>query len=199
MNASKGWEQRRQRLFTIIDIGSTSDFASRAYDLLYTIVTLVNLTASILYTFSEMQELCGELLLWIESITIAFFALDCILRLLTAKLLHPHLSESRAIWKYVFSFSGFVDILSFLHVDFIIEDIVFAIFMIVISKCNQFYRFVRFNLELNTRDRYSDVFCQSHSSYNSVCYSIVVGYFSILTTRIWSTRKGSTLSANVTK
>lgn len=56
----------------------------------------------------------GTLLLTIESITVAFFALDYLLRLLTARHLHPKISERRALLKYVFSVGGLIDMLSFL-------------------------------------------------------------------------------------
>lgn len=44
----------------------------------------------------------------------AFFAADCALRIWTAKFRGPGMKEWRAVCKYVFSFSGIVDLLSFL-------------------------------------------------------------------------------------
>lgn len=44
----------------------------------------------------------------------AFFAVDCALRIWTAKFRGPGMKEWRAVCKYVFSFSGIVDLLSFL-------------------------------------------------------------------------------------
>ena len=107
-------EQRRKRLFTIIEIGSTGDYISRAYDLLYCLAILINLTASILYTFEEVRTVWEPLLLRTESVTVIFFAVDYMLRLWTAKYLHPGLSQVRAIGTYVVSFSGIIDLLSFL-------------------------------------------------------------------------------------
>lgn len=107
-------EQCRRQLFMMIDIGSADDLANRSYDILYTAATLINLLVSILYTFQEIRNLHGELLLWVEAITIGFFAFDYGLRLLTAKYLYPQLAGGRAIWKYAISFTGIVDILSFL-------------------------------------------------------------------------------------
>lgn len=43
----------------------------------------------------------------------AFFAIDFVLRIFTAKYLYPDVTEPRAISKYLFSFSGIVDLLSF--------------------------------------------------------------------------------------
>ena len=61
-----------------------------------------------------MELQYGQLLLQIEAWTIAFFAVDFILRIWTARFLYPSIPEARAIKKYLTSFSGFVDLLSFL-------------------------------------------------------------------------------------
>ena len=107
-------ESLRRRVCTIIDIGTADDLISRAYDIFYTLVILANLVVTIAYTFDEAEAACGPLLLRIEAATVAFFALDCVLRLWTAKYHHPNLKEWKAVCRYIFSFSGIVDLLSFL-------------------------------------------------------------------------------------
>ena len=110
----KSLESLRRRICTIIDIGTADDLISRAYDILYTLVILINLAVTIAYTFDEVEARCGGLLLDIEEITVAFFAVDCALRIWTAKYHHPNLKEWKAVCRYIFSFSGIVDLLSFL-------------------------------------------------------------------------------------
>ena len=107
-------EPLRRRICSIIDIGTADDFISRAYDIFYTLVILVNLAVTIAYTFDGAEARCGGLLLDIEAATVAFFAADCALRIWTAKFRGPGMKEWRAVCKYVFSFSGIVDLLSFL-------------------------------------------------------------------------------------
>ena len=107
-------EPLRRRICSIIDIGTADDFISRAYDIFYTLVILVNLAVTIAYTFDGAEARCGGLLLDIEAATVAFFAADCALRIWTAKFRGPGMEEWRAVCKYVFSFSGIVDLLSFL-------------------------------------------------------------------------------------
>ena len=114
MEPTKTWSQRRRRIFTIIEIGTTGDYISRIYDFTYALVILANLACSIMYTFEELANPYGSLLLNLESVTVAFFAADYFLRLWTAKFLYPNLPESKAIRKYMLSFTGIVDILSFL-------------------------------------------------------------------------------------
>ena len=111
---NKQWEKRRKRLFEIIEVGNDIDHVSRAYDFWSAACILLNLAVSILYTFEEVRLACGNLLGLIEEITILGFTVDYVLRLLTAKNHFPHLTEMNALRKYVFSFTGIVDLLSFL-------------------------------------------------------------------------------------
>ena len=114
MAASKAWERRRGRVFEIISVGSTEDRPSRAFDILYTLTIIVNLIVSVMYTFQSMRERCGGTLLLIEDLTVAFFVIDYVLRLYTARCLYPGPTEGKAVLKYALSFAGIVDLLSFL-------------------------------------------------------------------------------------
>ena len=75
---------------------------------------MINLVVSVMYTFDDLHAKFGPWLVTVEAITVAFFALDYCLRLWTAKFLRPSLSEPKAVLRYIFSFSGLVDLLSFL-------------------------------------------------------------------------------------
>ena len=80
---NKKWYRRRKRLLEILEVGNDLDHTSRAYDFLSAFAIVLNLTASIMYTFDSMEARFGSALLWIERITVAFFAIDYILRLFT--------------------------------------------------------------------------------------------------------------------
>lgn len=108
------WLARRKRVSAIIEVGYDQDWVSRLYDVVNALAIVINLAASILFTYSEIRLRCEGLLLTLEQITVAFFALDYGLRVWTARFLHPKLPEPRAILKYALSFSGLVDLLSFL-------------------------------------------------------------------------------------
>ena len=114
MAALKQPDTLRKRICTIIEIGTTGDWPSRLYDALYALVLLSNLTVTVLHTFDSVTQRHDALLTAVESVTVAFFAADCVLRIWTAGCLHPGLSEGQAIRKYILSFGGIVDILSFL-------------------------------------------------------------------------------------
>ncbi len=111
---SKKWQKRRKRLFEIIEVGSYFDATSKFYDYFSIFAISINLIVSVLYTFEEAKANFGNVMIAIEQVTVAFFAIDYILRVITAKYLFPEEREGRAIRKYVFSFTGIIDLLSFL-------------------------------------------------------------------------------------
>ena len=111
---NKKWLKRRKRIHEIIEVGSDFDYPSRAYDYVNASAIIINLIVCIMYTFAELREQYGFLLLFVEEVTIAFFMIDYILRIWTARFLYLDLTEPHAIKKYVFSFTGVVDLLSFL-------------------------------------------------------------------------------------
>ncbi len=114
MEEHRTWAARRKRVHDIIEVGSLEDRISRFYDLINSMSIVVNLMVSILYTFESFRLQFGPWLLSIEAVTVAFFTVDYGLRLWTARCSWPKLSEGRSLWNYVTSFSGIVDLLSFL-------------------------------------------------------------------------------------
>ena len=107
-------QQRRRRIFEIVEIGSTGDLTSRLYDLFYTLTILVNLTATILSTFDPIEARHAALLDMLDLITVVFFTVDFALRIYTADFRYPGKTLPRAAARYMVSFAGIIDILSFL-------------------------------------------------------------------------------------
>lgn len=108
------WLQRRKRLYEIVEVGAAGDVVSRGYDILSTLLVLINLTATLLSTFDRIALQYGAALSAVEQVTVAFFALDYAARLLAARFMYPSYPEGKALVKYAFSFIGIVDLLSFL-------------------------------------------------------------------------------------
>lgn len=108
------FETFRARLAKIVEVGASDDVVSRGYDFLITGIILINLAGTILGTFSEIDARFGAALDAVEAVTVALFALDYILRLLAAKYIYRQTSELRGALKYVVSWTGLVDLLSFL-------------------------------------------------------------------------------------
>ena len=114
MENKKIWMQRRRRISEIIEAGTAEDFVSRGYDVFSTLMTLTNVVVTVLYTFDEMELNHGQLLLFLEAATVTFFAVEYFLRLWTAQFIYPGLSEMGAVKRYATSFTGIIDLLSFL-------------------------------------------------------------------------------------
>lgn len=114
MSKSSAIEQRRKRLYSIVETGNVGDIWSRVYDIFLVAAILINLAVCVAYTFDEMELKYGPELLAVEFVTVSFFAVDYVLRLWTAKYQYPDQREGRALWKYVSSITGIIDLASFL-------------------------------------------------------------------------------------
>lgn len=184
----KVWLQRRRRLSQIIEVGVSDDWISRSYDIVSTLILLVNVAVTILYTFDEMELRYGKALLFLEAVTVAFFALDYILRLLSAVFLYPGLSERKAIKKYVFSFTGIIDLLSFLPyylpVFFPSGAAVFRMFRVI-----RIFRLFQINAYYNSLNVITEVITSKRQQLlSSVFIILVLMLSSSLCMYIWSTK-----------
>jgi len=106
------WASTRYQLFRMVSVGVVDEPVNQAYDVISTLALIVNLIVTVCNTFDNISAKYGNLLTTIEAVTVAFFAIDYVLRIITARDLHPELPPYRALIKYLFSFSGIIDFLS---------------------------------------------------------------------------------------
>lgn len=104
----------REKLFRMVSVGVVDEPVNQAYDVISTAALLLNLDASILLTFDNIRAGYEGILLGLESATVLFFGIDYVLRLITANNLYPESDEKTSLLKYIFSFAGIIDLLSFL-------------------------------------------------------------------------------------
>lgn len=104
----------REKLFRMVSVGVVDEPVNQAYDIISTGALLLNLAASIMLTFDKIEANFGPILLSIEAATVLFFGVDYVLRLITSNYLYPESNERDSLVRYVFSFSGIIDLLSFL-------------------------------------------------------------------------------------
>ena len=104
----------KDKIFRMISVGVVDEPLNQAYDIVSTLALILNLTAAVLNTYDNMAALFGNAFVIIDSVTVAFFAVDYILRIITSDCLFPNLTKSRAVLKYITSFTGIIDLLSFL-------------------------------------------------------------------------------------
>lgn len=106
-------ETRKKRIFDIIQIGFDEDWQSRLFDIILMFMIFLNLFIAVYSTFDSSEPYMG-ILSTIELVTVAAFALEYGLRLWTAEYLYPGLTRKKAVFGYVMSFNGIIDLLSFL-------------------------------------------------------------------------------------
>ena len=104
----------RKNLHDIVAIGGKESWLSRSYDTISALALLVNLAAAFLATYEGMRLRYGLVLDIIELVTVLFFTVDYVLQAWTARFEYPNKSPPRALFKYLLSFTGLVDLFSFL-------------------------------------------------------------------------------------
>ena len=103
-----------KRLYQIVEVGYCEDTVSRLYDYVGVAAIFINICVCTLYTFDGISEKIGGLLEIVEAVTVVFFTVDYILRIITSKFAFRNVSPGKALVKYVFSFEGIIDLLSFI-------------------------------------------------------------------------------------
>ena len=89
----KQLEDFRQRVFKMVSVGVVDDPINQSYDVISTAMLLINLIGAFAGTFDSVALKHGELLSRVEAITVAFFALDYILRVF-GSISHPFPASS---------------------------------------------------------------------------------------------------------
>lgn len=108
------YEKIKRRVYQIIEVGYTEDEVSRLYDIIGVAAIILNLIATICQTYDNLELQYGNVFAMIEAITVAYFAIDYFLRIWTAAYGFPNDTRGRATLKYVLSFTGIIDLISFL-------------------------------------------------------------------------------------
>ena len=101
----------RKRLFEIVQIGAAKDLLSRSFDVIISVIIVLNIAVTFLATFDELGRFLN-VLKGIELATIIFFTIEYIIRLFTADFLYPDKTKGKAVIAFIFSFYGIIDFLS---------------------------------------------------------------------------------------
>ena len=166
-------EHIRYRIYEILEVRSVIDHAARAYDVIYLMTIIINLTVSIMYTYESYRAEYGELLTAIENITVALFCIDYILRLCTAKYMYPEAHGPGAVRKYVFSFTGIIDMLSFLpyYLPFFFPSGAVAFRMLRVMRV---FRLFRINAYYDSLKLITDVLNSKRQQLFSSVFTILI-------------------------
>ena len=121
---------RKHRIFEIIQIGNTSDAPSRWFDIILALVIVLNILMMILETFEQFEPY-SKIMEAVEAVTLVFFCIEYALRIWTAEYLFPDYSRGKAVWSFMKSFDGIVELLTILPFFFLTGFVVFRMLRVV--------------------------------------------------------------------
>ena len=108
------WEKTQKKLFAMVSTGVTDSRLNQFYDIFSTLALIANLACAFASTFDNLEAKYGLLFDYVDEITVIFFAIDYVLRLITAQQQYKGYSAGKAMGRYVTSGYGIIDLLSFL-------------------------------------------------------------------------------------
>lgn len=165
-------EREKKRIFHIIQIGNDDDFISRLFDFTAILMILTNLFISIFETFDSSEPYLGTLNT-LELITVVGFTIEYVLRVWTAEYLYPALKPGKAKLRYMLSFGGIIDILSFvpyyLPVVFPAGVVAFRMFRVI-----RIFRLFRINAYYDALNVIGDVIKSKRDQLLSSIFIILV-------------------------
>lgn len=139
-------QETRRLIFTVIQIGKDEDIPSRIFDFAIAALILFHIFLAVLGTFS-FTEPYTETIYQLQLFSAVLFSVEYLLRVWTADYLYPEKKRIQARLKYIFSFTGIVDLFTFLpfYLPFFIPQgmIVFRAFRVVrimkLFRVNPYY------------------------------------------------------------
>lgn len=120
----------KQRVFEIIQIGQEHDKVSKTYDRVIVITILVNIAILILETFESLNEYYG-LLHNIENVTYIILIIEYLLSIWTAECRYPDVSKAKAVFKFMISYDGVIELLTIMPLFFLDGFIAFQMLRVV--------------------------------------------------------------------
>lgn len=133
---------KKKRIFDIIQIGKKDDLTSRAFDIFIVLTIITNIAVLFLETFDELNAY-APLFKTVESVTVVIFCVEYLLRIWTAEYLYPGRGRLKAVFKFLVSFDGIVDLCTILPFFFLSGFIAFRMLRVVrifhLFRINAYY------------------------------------------------------------
>lgn len=137
---------KKKRIFEIIQSSKRSDSKSNFFTFAILAAILINLILAVFLTFDISQKYKTYIYV-VEFLTVLLFTFEYVLRVWTSDYLYPEKSRLNAALKYMLSFSGIIDFLSFFpfYLPFLFPHgvVAFRIFRVVrilrLFRVNQYY------------------------------------------------------------
>lgn len=160
--------EKRKRIFEIIQIGNRGDAPSRFFDYFIVTTIFVNIAVLFLETFDFFDPWI-RLLKIIEAVTIGIFIVEYLLRLWTADFLYPDMGRIKAAGRFVISFDGIVDLLTILPFFFLSGFVGFRILRVV-----RIFRLFRVNATYDSFNVIANVFRKKRNQIFSSVFIILM-------------------------
>lgn len=155
----------KKKIFDIIQIGDKSNVLSKIFDYFIVFNIFFNITALILETFEELNSF-SAVFKAVEIITTLIFLIEYILRIYTADLLYPEESQAKAIFRFIFSFDGIVDLFTIIPVFFLSGFVVFRILRVI-----RIFHLFRINTQ---SDSFNIITKVLYNKKNQIIYSLII-------------------------
>ena len=114
MENKSSWAKTQKKLYNMVSTGVVDNGLNQFYDIFSTLALIANLVCAFAVTFDPVKAKYGDILYWVDEITVFFFAIDYVLRLITAEQHYAGSTPAAAMGKYATSGYGIIDLLSFL-------------------------------------------------------------------------------------
>ena len=166
-------EQIRRKVFDVIQIGNKRDIPSKVFDIFIVVAIISNLFVVIFETFDESIPYL-PILKTIEFVTILIFVIEYILRLWTADFLYPDKSRAKAVWAFMISFFGVIDLITILpyFLPFVFPQgaVAFRVFRVI-----RIFRLFQINKQYDAFNVIIDVLNEKKSQiFSSVCIIFIL-------------------------
>ncbi len=167
------WKKVQNHLFRMVSVGIIDEPVNQAYDIISTSALLINLACAFMSTYDRLNEIYGHIFVVVECVTVVFFTIDYVLRLLTAPCLYPGRTPKKAVLSYAFSLTGVIDFLSFvpyyLPIFFPAGAVVFRMFRVA-----RILRLFRINEYFDSMNVITEVFVSKRQQLLSSVFIIVL-------------------------
>lgn len=158
----------KRRIFDIIQIGNQNDTPSRAFDICLVCVIVLNIAAMFLETFDQLKPWQG-VFDGVETVTVLLFCVEYALRIWTAEYLFPGESRGRAVWKFLRSYDGVIDLLTILPFFFLSGFVVFRMLRVV-----RIFHLFRINAQYDSFNVIKSVLYEKRNQIASSVFIVVI-------------------------
>ncbi len=157
----------------MVSTGVVDSKLNQFYDIFSTLALIANLVCAFAITFDSVEARFGTLLQVVDEITVFFFAVDYVLRLITAEEQYKGEPAGKAAVKYATSGYGIIDLLSFLPhylpMFFPAGAAVFRMFRVV-----RIFRLFRINAQYDSFNVIKSVLVEKRNQIASSVFIIII-------------------------